>query len=175
MDAGEEAGRKRSRSPCGDELSTPAGGDQAAAPAKRPRGDAAAGEGPLADVAAPAADLAVAAPAADAPKRPRAHLIRGGLRMKGAAMPVKGKRQQGQRTAESAVPVRQPHLEDTSPFERRTDAEVRVESLRRQRLPEQAKKIAEMSYRERVTKYNDKLSQLSEHHDIPKVTYRTNK
>eukprot|EP01062_Namystynia_karyoxenos_P044925 TRINITY_DN3324_c0_g1_i1.p2 TRINITY_DN3324_c0_g1~~TRINITY_DN3324_c0_g1_i1.p2 ORF type:complete len:180 (+),score=64.07 TRINITY_DN3324_c0_g1_i1:66-542(+) len=134
---------------------------------------------------APGAVPAAAAPA-EAPAAARAPLrVPGGLRIKGTQLPVKGKKKA--KPAGEVVPadaggghvaaasVRQPHLEDTLPFDRRTDAEIRADRMRRERLQSQAQKLAQLSYRERVAQYNDKLSKLSEIHDIPKVTYRTNK
>eukprot|EP00297_Palpitomonas_bilix_P014810 CAMPEP_0113879490 /NCGR_PEP_ID=MMETSP0780_2-20120614/7267_1 /TAXON_ID=652834 /ORGANISM="Palpitomonas bilix" /LENGTH=126 /DNA_ID=CAMNT_0000866077 /DNA_START=114 /DNA_END=494 /DNA_ORIENTATION=- /assembly_acc=CAM_ASM_000599 len=51
----------------------------------------------------------------------------------------------------------------------KTPAERKAEERRRKQEQERLKKAAKLSYRERVRDLNDKLSKLSEHHDIPKV------
>jgi hypothetical protein len=51
----------------------------------------------------------------------------------------------------------------------RTHAQKKHEEYLAKRETERLSKAAAKSHRERVQEYNDKLSQLSEHHDIPKV------
>ena len=55
------------------------------------------------------------------------------------------------------------------PADRRTEAEKKHEARMSKLEEEQLKKVAEKSHRDRVKDFNEKLAQLSEHHDIPKV------
>jgi protein FAM32A len=54
-------------------------------------------------------------------------------------------------------------------IDRRTEAERRRDAQLARVEEERLRKRAERGYRERVAEYNDKLAQLSEHHDIPRV------
>eukprot|EP01064_Diplonema_japonicum_P005809 TRINITY_DN13836_c0_g1_i1.p2 TRINITY_DN13836_c0_g1~~TRINITY_DN13836_c0_g1_i1.p2 ORF type:complete len:123 (+),score=40.93 TRINITY_DN13836_c0_g1_i1:74-442(+) len=101
---------------------------------------------------------------------------KGGLKMKGAALPVKGKKKKEveqvvlhKEEQQQVVQVEPEHID------RRTDAEIKFERNRRERLQQQATSTAKKSYRENILENNAKLSKLTEHNDIPKVTYRTNK
>lgn len=51
-----------------------------------------------------------------------------------------------------------------------TDAQRRVKDKQRQLEERQLKKLAAKPYRERVEEYNEKLSKLTEHNDIPRVS-----
>lgn len=51
-----------------------------------------------------------------------------------------------------------------------TPAERRFELKRREREAAKIKEMTSMTHRERVEAFNEKLSKLSEHHDIPKVS-----
>lgn len=51
----------------------------------------------------------------------------------------------------------------------RTEAQKKHAAHLAKREQERMAKVATQSHRERVQSYNEKLSQLSEHHDIPKV------
>lgn len=53
--------------------------------------------------------------------------------------------------------------------DRRTDAEKRHAERMSKLEEERLRKLAAKSHRERVKEFNDHLSNLSEHHDIPKV------
>lgn len=69
-----------------------------------------------------------------------------------------------QETAEGAA------LEPLPPgADRRTAAEKQYEEHAAKQEAERIRKQAAKSHRERVTQFNDYLSNLSEHHDIPKV------
>ena len=56
-----------------------------------------------------------------------------------------------------------------SDADRRTAAEKRFDERAAKQEAERVKKMASKSHRERVAQFNDYLSNLSEHHDIPKV------
>lgn len=51
----------------------------------------------------------------------------------------------------------------------KTPAEQKFEEIWRKRMDERVQKTAAKSHRERVAEFNKKLSELSEHNDIPKV------
>ncbi|KAG5519693.1 hypothetical protein PMAC_001849 [Pneumocystis sp. 'macacae'] len=51
----------------------------------------------------------------------------------------------------------------------KTPTEQRFEEIWRKRMDERVQKTAAKSHRERVAEFNKKLSELSEHNDIPKV------
>ena len=53
--------------------------------------------------------------------------------------------------------------------DRRTAAEKRHDELMAKRDIEKTRRMAMKSHRERVAEFNEKLQNLSEHHDIPKV------
>ncbi|KAI8811716.1 DUF1754-domain-containing protein [Cladochytrium replicatum] len=52
---------------------------------------------------------------------------------------------------------------------RKTPAELKFEEASRKRRAEMISKIASKSHKERVAEYNEKLEQMSEHHDLPKI------
>eukprot|EP00736_Rhodelphis_marinus_P001396 Rmarinus@m.29906 len=52
----------------------------------------------------------------------------------------------------------------------RTDAEKRYDAVIRKRMRDQASKEASTSYRQRIEKLNESLANLSEHHDIPRIS-----
>jgi protein FAM32A len=54
-------------------------------------------------------------------------------------------------------------------FAFRTKAEQQHEEYMLKREAERMSSTAAKSHRERIQEYNEKLSQLTEHHDIPKV------
>ena len=51
----------------------------------------------------------------------------------------------------------------------KTEAQSRFEEVQRKRLLEKAAKAAAKSHKERVAEFNEKLENMSEHYDIPKV------
>lgn len=53
--------------------------------------------------------------------------------------------------------------------DRRTEAEKRFEAKQIQLEKDRLKKLAGKSHRDRVKDFNDKLANLSEHHDIPRI------
>ncbi|GAA6037830.1 hypothetical protein JCM8097_005060 [Rhodosporidiobolus ruineniae] len=57
----------------------------------------------------------------------------------------------------------------SKPADGKTEAQRRFEEVQRKRLLDKAAKAAVKSHKERVAEFNEKLEQLSEHYDIPKV------
>ncbi|KAI9203999.1 putative C31G5.21 protein [Polychytrium aggregatum] len=57
----------------------------------------------------------------------------------------------------------------TLPPSRKTKAELKFEEAQMKRQSEKIEKIVSKSHKERVSEFNNYLSSLSEHHDIPKV------
>ena len=55
--------------------------------------------------------------------------------------------------------------------DRRTDAEKRFEAHMMKYEEQRLKKAATKSHRERVKEMNEKLSTLTEHHDLPRISY----
>jgi protein FAM32A len=51
----------------------------------------------------------------------------------------------------------------------RTEAQIKHEAHLARKEAERLAKTASKSHRQRVQEYNEKLAQLTEHHDIPKV------
>lgn len=51
-----------------------------------------------------------------------------------------------------------------------TEAQKRFKQKKLERENEDVKKIASVSFRERIEKFNEKLSKLTEHNDIPRVS-----
>lgn len=60
-------------------------------------------------------------------------------------------------------------ITDEGPQDRRTDAEKRHEQRLQRREEEEIAKAAGKTHRERVKEFNEKLANMSEHYDIPKV------
>ncbi len=55
---------------------------------------------------------------------------------------------------------------------RMTDAERRFEDVQRKRREERAKKNAHLTHKERVAQLNARLDSMSEHYDMPRVSWR---
>lgn len=51
----------------------------------------------------------------------------------------------------------------------KTPAELAFEAAQKKRQAEKLPQLARKSHKEKVAEYNDYLSKLSEHHDVPKV------
>ncbi|ORZ00994.1 hypothetical protein BCR43DRAFT_561334 [Syncephalastrum racemosum] len=51
----------------------------------------------------------------------------------------------------------------------KTEAELKFEEAQRRRQMDRISKAAKKSHKERVVEFNQRLEELSEHHDIPKV------
>ncbi|KAL8988592.1 MAG: hypothetical protein Q9177_002359 [Variospora cf. flavescens] len=59
--------------------------------------------------------------------------------------------------------------EDRSQARGKTEAELRHEERRRRRLEERLKREGTKTHKERVEEFNHYLSNLSEHHDMPRI------
>ncbi|GAA5854618.1 hypothetical protein JCM8547_004911 [Rhodosporidiobolus lusitaniae] len=57
----------------------------------------------------------------------------------------------------------------SAPADGKTEAQRRFEEVQRKRLLDKAAKAAVKSHKDRVAEFNEKLENLSEHYDIPKV------
>ena len=53
-----------------------------------------------------------------------------------------------------------------------TESEKRYDEVRRKRLAEKVRKEAQKSHKDRVSEFNQKLERMSEHHDMPRVSWR---
>merc|ERR1712157_413115 len=62
------------------------------------------------------------------------------------------------------------HEEDEDFYENMTDAERKSLKFKSYREEKDLEKIAKQSHRERVEMFNEKLSKLTEHNDIPRVS-----
>eukprot|EP01060_Flectonema_neradi_P008913 TRINITY_DN16380_c0_g1_i1.p1 TRINITY_DN16380_c0_g1~~TRINITY_DN16380_c0_g1_i1.p1 ORF type:complete len:119 (+),score=35.19 TRINITY_DN16380_c0_g1_i1:52-408(+) len=105
----------------------------------------------------------------------------GGLKLKGKKLPVMGKdgkiknpdekkRTRDEKEDEDAELHQQEELSCT---DRRTDAELRFEKRRREKLQKEAEITGKKTYRDNIEELNIQLSTKSEFNDIPKVTYNT--
>ncbi|GAA5971820.1 hypothetical protein JCM11641_001526 [Rhodosporidiobolus odoratus] len=108
---------------------------------------------------------------------------KGGLKLKGADA---GKKQKKKKSSTSKK-LREPEesagasgsgreespatgaTSSTQVADGKTDAQRRFEEVQRKRLLDKAAKAAAKSHKERVAEFNEKLENLSEHYDIPKV------
>ncbi|KAI4113438.1 MAG: hypothetical protein LQ345_005579 [Seirophora villosa] len=71
-------------------------------------------------------------------------------------------------TTEDEVAKRE-EFEDRSQARGKTEAELRHEERRRRRLEERLKREGTKTHKERVEEFNHYLSNLSEHHDMPRI------
>ncbi|KAI4187369.1 MAG: hypothetical protein LQ348_004095 [Seirophora lacunosa] len=71
-------------------------------------------------------------------------------------------------TTEDEVAKRE-GFEDRSQARGKTEAELRHEERRRRRLEERLKREGTKTHKERVEEFNHYLSNLSEHHDMPRI------
>ncbi|CAG8565938.1 5465_t:CDS:2 [Cetraspora pellucida] len=56
----------------------------------------------------------------------------------------------------------------------KTEAEKKFQEVQRKRLDEKVEKAARKSHKERVAELNRKLEEMTEHYDIPKVSWSYN-
>lgn len=95
---------------------------------------------------------------------PFAHVVGGGLKLKGAVAKKKSSSKgvaSPSSAAAEAAPASGPDLRTAA--ERAFDERAAAEARR------QAVKAAAKTHREKVSEFNTYLSKLSEHHDIPRV------
>ena len=104
----------------------------------------------------------------------------GGLKLKGKSLPVLGKdgkikpeKVKRTRDEKEKEEEQEEHIEQPTCAERRTDAELRFEKRRREKLQSEAETTGKKTYRENIDELNVQLSTMSEFNDIPKVTYNT--
>lgn len=94
---------------------------------------------------------------------PQTAFTGGRLKLKGASKPDKKKKKK------KAVPADDAAATAAAPVDRRTEAQRRHDEVVAAREAERVAALASKSHQERVAEFNEKLAQLSEHHDIPKV------
>ncbi|KDD72852.1 hypothetical protein H632_c2812p0 [Helicosporidium sp. ATCC 50920] len=115
--------------------------------------------------------------------------VGGALKLKGGAAPKPGqkKRKQKKAQAETQALLEQGttagseadgSLQTASgskpppaPADRRTAAERRADEHRKKREGERVAKAASKSHRERIAEMNEKLANLTEHHDLFRISY----
>ncbi|KXN70582.1 DUF1754-domain-containing protein [Conidiobolus coronatus NRRL 28638] len=51
----------------------------------------------------------------------------------------------------------------------KTESELKFEKIQQERMKEKIKEVSKHSHKDKVAEFNAKLSNLSEHYDIPKV------
>ncbi|KAI8882946.1 DUF1754-domain-containing protein [Backusella circina FSU 941] len=103
------------------------------------------------------------------------HVKKGSLKFKGGDSSSSIKKKKKKSKSKSEKEKLERALRDKSPEEQeyesfqKTEAERKFEETKRQRQMERVAKQAAQSHRDRVAEFNQKLENLSEHHDIPKV------
>ncbi|CAO3643962.1 unnamed protein product [Cunninghamella blakesleeana] len=99
------------------------------------------------------------------------HVSGGSLKFKGGSSSIKKKKKKSskdkvKKAIEEATTDKKPEVQQVI---EKTEAEIKFEQIKLQRQMERVSKAAQKSHKERVADFNNKLEQLSEHHDIPKV------
>ncbi|KAI8372886.1 uncharacterized protein BYT42DRAFT_594784 [Radiomyces spectabilis] len=103
------------------------------------------------------------------------HVSGGSLKFKGGGSPsIKKKKKKSKSDKEKlARAIEGSRSESGSPQPvkviEKTEAERKFEEIQRKRQMERVAKAAMKSHKEKVIDFNNKLEQLSEHYDIPKV------
>ena len=93
---------------------------------------------------------------------PQTAFTGGRLKLKGASKPDKKKKKKKAVSLDDAAAT-------AAPVDGRTEAQRRHDEIVAAREAERIAALASKSHQERVAEFNEKLAQLSEHHDIPKV------
>ncbi|KAI9320194.1 hypothetical protein BX666DRAFT_1382944 [Dichotomocladium elegans] len=98
---------------------------------------------------------------------------KGSLKFKGGDSPsIKKKKKKSKSDKEKlARAIQEDHAADKHRIRmiEKTEAEKKFEEAQRKRQLERVAKAATKSHKEKVAEFNNKLEQLSEHYDIPKV------
>ncbi|KAI8645239.1 hypothetical protein BD408DRAFT_441071 [Parasitella parasitica] len=100
------------------------------------------------------------------------HVKKGSLKFKGGnstSIKKKKKPSKSKEKVERALREEQSKLKQVYQDVEKTESERKFEEIKRQRQMERVSKAATKSHKDRVQEFNQKLEQLSEHHDIPKV------
>ncbi|KAF1800001.1 hypothetical protein FB192DRAFT_1389497 [Mucor lusitanicus] len=102
------------------------------------------------------------------------HVKKGSLKFKGGeSASIKKKKKKSSKSSKEkmdrALREEQSKLKQIYQDVEKTEAERKFEEIKRQRQMERVSKAAAKSHKDRVQEFNQKLEQLSEHHDIPKV------
>ncbi|POY74127.1 hypothetical protein BMF94_2939 [Rhodotorula taiwanensis] len=107
-------------------------------------------------------------PASDYQHRPGGSLkLKGGEETKKKKKSKSSSAQKARDEREGSAGASSSKLSVAHPY--KTDAERRFEEVQRKRLLEKAAKQARKSHKDRVAEFNEKLENMSEHYDVPKV------
>ena len=98
------------------------------------------------------------------------NVVSGKLKIKGQALPIKKKK----KATENSTKKLQQHLEEKAEkigvqVINETESERKFREAQEKRMGKKAKELASKSHREKIEDFNTKLSQLSEHNDMPRV------
>eukprot|EP00996_Jenningsia_fusiforme_P005117 NODE_6021_length_615_cov_7.803887_g5618_i0.p2 GENE.NODE_6021_length_615_cov_7.803887_g5618_i0~~NODE_6021_length_615_cov_7.803887_g5618_i0.p2 ORF type:complete len:109 (+),score=29.33 NODE_6021_length_615_cov_7.803887_g5618_i0:184-510(+) len=95
----------------------------------------------------------------------------GKLALKGQPLKTVGRKAKKRKAEEMSVAVVPPQEEKPKAVEKdtRTAAEKAYDEVQARRAEERYKAAADRSFRDRIDEYNEKISRLTEHHDIPRV------
>ncbi|RUS15716.1 hypothetical protein BC937DRAFT_92093 [Endogone sp. FLAS-F59071] len=108
------------------------------------------------------------------------HVAGGPLKLKGDDSSIKKKKKKSKKDKDKLSAAVQNALREgsgsgsDSPLSSRrvitkTAAELKFEEIQRKRQEEKVKKAATKSHKEKVAEFNQKLEEMTEHYDIPKV------
>jgi len=98
------------------------------------------------------------------------HVVRGRLALKATTTTAKKAKKTKKDKREKGDRERSASGKATAKEETRTKAELAYEAhYKRAREAQMIKEMASKSHKDKVREFNEKLSKLSEHHDIPKV------
>uniref|UniRef100_A0A7S0KSV0 DUF1754-domain-containing protein n=2 Tax=Micromonas TaxID=38832 RepID=A0A7S0KSV0_MICPS len=114
-----------------------------------------------------------------APSESYQHVVKGGLKLKGGGgLPAAGgvkkkkkkdKKRDAERPLELAAGDEDGEKKPSEPKDNRTEAERRYDEQAERTQARLIEKMASKSHKDKVREFNEYLSKLSEHHDIPKV------
>ncbi|KAI9484083.1 MAG: hypothetical protein EXX96DRAFT_520933 [Benjaminiella poitrasii] len=97
------------------------------------------------------------------------HVKKGSLKFKGGdSTSIKKKKKKSKSSKEKLEHAVREEKQVIQAVEK-TEAQRKFEETQRRRQMERVSKAAMKSHKDRVQEFNQKLEQLSEHHDIPKV------
>ncbi|KAH8552319.1 hypothetical protein BGW37DRAFT_466906 [Umbelopsis sp. PMI_123] len=100
------------------------------------------------------------------------HVASGSLKLKGSSSGITKKKKKSKKSKlEDATrhAVADEKKRSTYVAVEKTPAELKFEETQRRRQEEKIRRSAEKSHKEKVAEFNQKLEELSEHYDIPKV------
>lgn len=96
-------------------------------------------------------------------------VVGGKLKLKGSSSSTIGKKRK-QETEVSSDDVKEAEVIPLNVGPSMTETERRHREKREKSLEKDLKKLTGVSYRERLDRFNDKLSKMTEHNDIPRIS-----